>query len=185
MRSLSRTMALGLCFVFFAGVANAQESVKDLAATASAELRLLIAFQTLERMTSQMDHFLIYSIQAERGGWSVNTVKHVENSYVIRSTAEDMQVEVARAINSIKKSKVATEDELTSAAAVEESLTVLITLASQIADLVDTGELDAAASSYRETGQTAHENAIRGTQSSVGTVQKRLGKTLLKIRIAK
>ena len=83
------------------------------------------------------------------------------------------------------KSKVATEDELKSAEAVIDNLNVLVSLAPQIADMVADGELDAAAVLYHETGQLAHENALRGAQSSVGTVQKRLGKTLLNIRIAK
>ena len=190
MRYLSMATAFGLCLALFAFPANAQESVKELAAKASAELRLLAAFQTLERMTSQMNHFLVYAIEAERGGW--NVIEFVNdadvgstNSYAIRSTSEDIQIESARANSSIMKSKVATEDELKSAETAFNNLKVLISLAPQIAGMIAEGELDKAAVLYHETGQPAHENALRGAQSSVSTVSKRLGKTLLKIRIAK
>ncbi len=168
--------------------ATAQETVKDLAAKASAELRLLSSFQTLERMTSQMDHFFVSSIQAERGGWIV--VEFVnptddENSYMIRSTAEDVQIEVARANKTISKSKVATDDEPANAKSVVENLNSLLALAPEIADLVSQGELDAADLLYHQSGQPAYSNALRGAQSGVGTVQKRLSKTLLKIRVTK
>ena len=83
------------------------------------------------------------------------------------------------------KSKVATEDELKGAAVVKESLDALVALAPQIADMVKAGDLDAAAVHYYESGKPAYESALRGTQSAVGTVSKRLGKTLLDIRIAK
>lgn len=190
MRIFSIATAFGLFFALFVSPANAQDSVKDLAAKASAELRLLTAFQALERMTSQMNHFLVYAIEAERGGWGVLEIIDTANSYgsnafVIRGTSADVQLESARANSSIMKSKVATEDELKSAEAVIDNLNVLVSLAPQIADMVADGELDAAAVLYHETGQLAHENALRGAQSSVGTVQKRLGKTLLNIRIAK
>ena len=68
MRIFSIATAFGLFFALFVSPANAQDSVKDLAAKASAELRLLTAFQALERMTSQMNHFLVYAIEAERWG---------------------------------------------------------------------------------------------------------------------
>ena len=186
------TVATAICIFFTISVhsAIAQETVKDLASKASAELRLLTAFQTLERMTNQMNYFLIYSVEAERGGWDVVEFNNAAydgsaNAYMIRSTAEDVELEIARANSSIMKSKVATEDELKSAEATMASLGVLLSLAPQISDLVEEGALDQAALLYRETGQPAHENALRGALSSVGTVQKRLGKTLLSIRIAK
>ncbi len=190
MRFLTVITAIGLLFSASAFSANAQDSVKELAAKASDELRLLTAFQTLERMTSQMNHFIVYAIQAERGGWDAREFNNVPegvnaNFYMIRGTAEDVQIEIARANKSIIKSKVATEDELKSAEAVIESMDSLLNLAPQIADMVKAGELDAAAVLYRESGQPAHESALRGSQSSVGTVSKRLGKTLLDIRIAK
>ncbi|MBT8460773.1 MAG: hypothetical protein KJN60_13975 [Boseongicola sp.] len=190
MRFLSVATAIGLLFAASILPANAQESVKELAAKASAELRLLTAFQTLERMTSQMNHFLVYAVEAERGGWDVIEFNNAPdgnsaNAYMIRSTSEDIQLEIARANSSIMKSKVATEDELKDAEATMASLGVLVSLAPQIADMVAEGELDAAAVLYHETGQPAHENALRGAQSSVSTVQKRLGKTLLMIRVAK
>ncbi len=190
MRILSVAAVIGLLFVASVFPANAQESVKDLAAKASAELRLLTAFQTLERMTSQMSHFLVYAIEAERGGWDIVEFNNAPdgtnaNVYMIRSTAEDVQLEIARANNSIMKSTVATEDELKGAEATVANLGVLVSLAPQIADMVAEGELDAAAVLFQESGQPAHENALRGAQSSVSTVQKRLGTTLLMIRVAK
>ncbi len=182
--------AFGLCFALSAFPASAQESIKELAAKASAELRLLTSFQTLERMTSQMNHFLVYAIEAERGGWNVIEFVNAAdvgstNAYAIGSTSEDIQVESARANSSIMKSKVASEDELKSAEAAFDNLNVFVSLAPQIANMVAEGKLDEAAVLYHETGQPAHENALRGAQSSVSTVSKRLGKTLLKIRIAK
>ena len=190
MRSLFMAAAIGLFVVVSISPANAQDSVKDLAAKASAEMRLLTAFQTLERMTSQLNHFLVYAIVSERGGWDIVEFNNAPegydtNAYIIRSTAEDVQLEIGRANSSIMKSKVATEDELKNAETAMDSLGILISLAPQIADMVAEGELDAAAILYRETGQPAHENALRGAQSSVSTVQKRLGKTLLMIRVAK
>lgn len=185
MRSL---IIVALFTIMSATPATAQETIKDLAAKAHAELRLLNSFQTLERMTSQMNHFFVSSIQAERGGWIV--VEFVnptddENSYMIRSTAEDVQIEVARASKSISKSKVATDDELANAKSAVENLNSLLALAPQIADMVSAGELDAADLLYHQTGQPAYNNALRGAQSGVGTVQKRLSKTLLKIRVTK
>lgn len=190
MRYLAKATAFSLYFALSAFPASAQESIKDLAAKASAELRLLTAFQTLERMTSQMNHFLVYAIEAERGGWDIVEFNNApdgnsSNPYIIRKTSENIQSESAQAIKSITKSKVATEDELKSAEAAIDNLNVLISLAPQIADMVAEGDLDAAAVLYHETGQPAHENALRGAQSSVSTVQTRLTKTLLKIRIAK
>ena len=190
MRYLSMATAIGLYFALSAFPASTQESIKELAAKASAELRLLTAFQTLERITSQMNHFLVYSIEAERGGWDVvefnnSPSGNSANAYMIRSTAEDIQLESVRANSSIMKSKVATEDELKSAEAAVDNLNVLVSLAPQIANMVAEGELDEAAVLYHETGQPAHENALRGAQSSVSTVSRRLNKTLLKIRIAK
>ena len=190
MRFLMMATATGFLIAASILPASAQESVKELAARASAELRLLTAFQTLERMTSQINHFFVSSVQAERGGWDVVEFNNAPdgtnaNVYMIRNTAEDIQVEIARANSSIMKSKVATEDELKGAEATMANLNVLISLAPKVADMVAEGELDAAAELYHETGQPAHENALRGAQSSVGTVQKRLGKTLLMIRVAK
>lgn len=190
MRFLAVAAVTGLFFIASTIPSNAQESVKELAAKASAELRLLTNFQTLERMTSQMNYFLVYAVEAERGGWEVIEFNNAPdgssaNAYMIRSTSEDVQLEIARANSSILKSKVATDDELNSAKATVAKLGVLISLAPQIADMVAEGKLDAAAVLYHETGQPAHESALRGAQSSVSTVQKRLGKTLLKIRVAK
>ena len=190
MRFLSMTALLCLLFAASTFPTNAQESVKEMAAKASAELRLLTSFQTLERMTSQMNYFLVYAIEAERGGWDVVEFNNAPsgnsaNAYMIRSTAEDVQIASARANSSIMKSKVATEDELKGAEAAIANLTVLVSLSGQIADMVANGKLDEAAVLYHELGQPAHENALRGAQSSVSTVQKRLGKTLLDIRVAK
>lgn len=141
-------------------------------------------------MTSYVNHFLVYAIEAERGGWGARrlTMEYKArsfNSYVIHRASADVQVDIGRANSSIMKSKAATEDELKSAEAIHDNLNVLVALSSQIADMIKDGKLDAAAVLYHEAGQPAHENALRGAQSSVGTVQKRLGKTLLKIRIAK
>lgn len=180
-----------LCLLFAASTfpTNAQESVEELAARASAELQLLTSFQTLERMTSQMNYFLVYAIEAERGGWDVVEFNNAPsgnsaNAYMIRSTAEDVQIESARANSSIMRSKVATEDELKSAETTITNLTVLVSLSGQIADMVANGRLDEAAVLYHEIGQPAHENALRGAQSSVSFVQRRLGRTLLDIRLA-
>lgn len=190
MRSFLIVTTFVLANAFSTFPASSQETVKDLAAKASAEFRLLNAFQTLERMTSQMNHFLIYAIQAERGGWDVvefsgTTDYGSTNPYMILSTAEDVQIEIARASNTISKSKVATDDELSSAESAVESINSLLSLAPQIADMVEAGQLDEAVLLYHETGQPAYEAAKRSTQSGVGTTQKRLAKTLLGIRIAK
>ncbi len=188
MRFFLTIPVLGVFLLVFLSPAAAQETAKELAAKASAELRLLTSFQTLERMTSQMNHFFVSSIQAERGGWTVVEFANPtddENSYMIRSTAENLQFEVARANRSISKSKVATEDELANAKSAVENLNSLLALAPEIADLVSAGELDAADLLYHQKGWPAHINALRGAQSGVGTVQKRLSKTLLSIRVAK
>ena len=190
MRILTMAAALGLFFATSVIPANSQESVKELATKASAELRLLTAFQTLERMTSQMNHFLVGAIEAERGGWAVVEFNNVPegtnaNAYMIRSTAEDAQLEIARANKTILKSKFATEEELKGAQAAIEGIGLLLDLAPQIADMVKAGELDAAGLLYLESGKAAFESALRGSQSSASTVSKRLGKTLLDIRIAK
>lgn len=184
MRSSLLILATGLCIALSGLTASAQDSVKELAAKASAELRLLNAFQTLERMTSQMNHFIVYSIEAERGGWRV-LEKEVGNDYAILSNAARAQEEAGRASNSIQKSKVATVDELGGAESAVQNLNVLLALAPQIANLIAAKEFDEAAALYREVGQAAHANAIRGTQSSMTTVQKRLSKTLLSIRTIK
>ncbi len=188
MRISSIFTVLCLFSVISMSPATAQETVKELAAKASAEMRLLTSFQTLERMTSQMNHFLIYSIQAERGGWGV--LEFVEtsdftNSYVVKSTAEDVQIEVARASKSISTSKVATDDEIGQAESAVENLDVLVALAPEIAELLSAGDPDAAALLYREKGRPAHINALRNVQSGVSTTQKRLSRTLLNIRVAK
>jgi hypothetical protein len=184
MRSSVMTVAAGLCLALSVWAANAQDTAKDLAAKATAELRLLSSLQLLERMTSQVNHYMVYSIEAERGGWRVME-KEIGNDYAIRSNADRAQVEIVRAHASIRKSKVATEDELKGADAAFENVNILIALAPQIADLISAGDFDAAAVLYHENGQTAHDIALRNVQSSAGTVQKRLGKTLLGIRTAK
>lgn len=163
--------------------ASAQETVKELASKASAELRLLSSLQTLERMTSQVNHYLVYGIEAERGGWRV-LEKEVSNDYALHSIAHRAQLEIVRVNNSIQRNKAATEDELKGADSAVENLEVLLGLTPQIADLISTKELDAAAALYREIGQSAHDKAIRGAQSSIATVQSRLSKTLLGIRTA-
>ena len=190
MRFLSTVATIGLLIVASVFPAHAQESTKELAAKASAELQLLTAFQSLERMASQMNHFLVYAIQAERGGWEAREFNNVPegasaNFYIIHATAEDLQVDVARANRTIVKSKVAIEDELKGAETILESMGSLLNLAPQIADMVKAGELDAATALYRKSGHPAYESALRSAQSSVGTVSSRLGKTLLDIRIAK
>ena len=134
MRSLFKAAAIGLFVVASISPANAQESVKELATKASAEMRLLTAFQTLERMTSQINHYLVYAIEAERGGWDIVEFNNAPegydtNAYIVRSTAEDVQFEIGRANSSILKSKVATEDELKNAEAAMDSLGVLVALA--------------------------------------------------------
>ncbi len=184
MRALGMALATGLCFTLSGLPAHAQETPQQLAARASAELRLLGSLQVLERMTSQLNHYMVYSIEAERGGWRAME-KEIGNDYVIRSNADSAKLEVARAHSSIRKSDVATEDELKGAEAAVENLNVLIELAPQIAEMILADEFDAAAALYKETGQPARDHAIRGAQSSIGTVQKRLGKTLLSIRTAK
>lgn len=189
MRIFSVAVAAGLFFIASVLPSFAQDSVKELAANASAELRLLTDFQTLERMTSQMNYFLVYAVAAERGGWDVIEFNNApegssSNAYMIRSTAEDVQLEIARANGSILKSKVATEDETKSTEVIMANLRVLVSLASRIADMVEDDQLDAAVVLYHETGQPAYENALRGAQSSVSTVQRRLGKTLLTLRVA-
>ena len=183
MRSSWMVLITCLCIVLFSLPSNAQDSVKELAAKASGELRLLNSLQTLEWMTSQINHFMVYSIEAERGGWRVME-KEVGNDYAIRSNAARVQEEAARASSSIQKSKVATEGELEGAETAVQNLNVLLALAPQIADLISAKEFDQAATLYKENGQSAHDNAIRGAQSSMTTVQKRLGKTLLDLRIA-
>lgn len=184
MRAIGNAVAISLVLAITILPVNAKETVKDLAAKASAELRLLTAFQTLERMTGQMNHFLIYVIEAERGGWRV-IAKDVSNHYVLIGTAEDLLTEIGRASSSIRKSKVATEDELKSAETVVEQLRILIDLAPMVSGLISTGAFDEAAVLYKEEGHAAYESAIRNAQSGVITSQKRLGKTLLDIRIAK
>lgn len=184
MQAIRSAVALSLIFVVSTLPLNAQETVKELAAKASAELRLLTAFQTLERMTGQMNHFLIYAIEAERGGWRV-VAKDVSNHYVLLSTVEDLQHEIGRASSSIRKSKVATEDELAGAETIVEQLTVLMGLAPEVSRLISTGAFDEAAALYKEEGHSAYESALGNAQSGVITSQKRLGKTLLNIRIAK
>lgn len=68
MRTVRSVITIGLLLFLTVSPIHAQEPVKELAAKVSPELRPLSAFQTLERMTSQMNHFLIYAIEAERGG---------------------------------------------------------------------------------------------------------------------
>ena len=171
------------------GLVAAQETVKELAAKAGAELRLLNAFQVLERSTFQMNHVLIYANVAERGGWGaldfVETTDYGTNSYVIRNEPVDQKPIVARAHNAVQKSKVATEDEKKGAAIVMENLDLMFALAPKIADLFVAGEFDQASALYHEEGQPVFEAAVRNAQSGVVTVQKRLGKTLLEMRIAK
>lgn len=190
MRLLSVLTMTGLLLAASVFPAKAQESVKELAAKASEEFRLLTAFQALERAANQMNHFLVYTIEAERGGWDAREFNNVPegasaNYYIIRATEEDVEIDIARANRSIMKSKVANEDELKSAESVMKSMGSLLDLAPQIANLVKAGEVDAAAVLYREIGQASFENALRGAQSSVSTVSRRLGKSLLDIRIAK
>ena len=143
MRSFWTAIAASLCLVLATMPAGAQETAKDLAARASAELRLFNALQVLERMTSQVNHFIVYSIEAERGGWRVME-KEIGNDYAIRSNADRAQVEIVRAHSSIQKSKVATEDELKGADAAVDNVNVLIALAPQIADLITARNFDAA-----------------------------------------
>jgi hypothetical protein len=184
MRSFLNAVLPSFCLALSVLSASAQDSTKELAAKATDELRLLSSLQQLERMTSQVNHFLVYSIEAERGGWRVME-KEIGNDYAIRSNADRAKVEIVRAFNSVKKSKSATDDEVKGAKAAFENLNILIALAPEIADLITADEFDAAAALYRDTGQRAHDLALRGAQSSVGTIQKRLGKTLLGIRMAK
>ena len=184
MHSFTLAAAAGLFIALPVLSVEAQESVKDLAAKASAELRLMNSLQTIERTTSQLNHYLVYSIEAERGGWRV-LEKEIGNDYAIRSNAERAKTDVARANNAILKSKFATEDELKKAASAVENGNILIELAPQIADLITAGQFDTASELYKEIGQPAHLKALQGAQSSVGTVQKRLGKTLLDMRLAK
>ena len=188
MRLTSLTAIAGAFLAFSALSSAAQNSVKDLAAKASAELRLLTAFQTLERVTSQINHALVYPIQAERGGW--DAVKFVDstsynNAFVAQNAVNKTEVEIARAKGGIAKSKVVSDDELKSLDPIIEGLDVLVALAPQIGDMIKAGELDAAAALYQRVGQPAYLDALRGSQSSGRTVSKRLGKTLLDIRIAK
>lgn len=188
MRLMARTLVTSAFLVLSLVSAAAQDTEKDLAAKASAELRVLTAFQTLERVTSQINHALIYAIQAERGGWDAVTFVDptaYTNSFVPQNAVNKTEVEIARARESILKGKSVSEEELKSLGVIVESLDILIALAPQVGDMIKAGELDAAAALYHEVGHPAFLDALRGSQSSAGTVSKRLGKTLLDIRIAK
>ena len=95
MRSFWMAVLTGLCLVLSGPSANAQETAKELAAKASDELRLMTSLQVLERMTSQVNHFLVYSIEAERGGWRVME-KEIGNDYAIRSNADRAAAEARK-----------------------------------------------------------------------------------------
>ena len=131
-----------------------------------------------------MNHILVYAVEAERGGWRV-AAKEVGNDYVLSGTVEDLQPEVNRANASIRKSKVATDDELRNADTVVASFKTLFDLAPQISELISNDKFNEAAFLYKEEGLAAYQDALRNAQSGVITSQKRLGKTLLGIRIAK
>ena len=55
----------------------------------------------------------------------------------------------------------------------------------EIADALNAKDYEAARQIYREKGQDTYSVAIRLVQSSIGNLQKRLGKTLLQIRVVK
>lgn len=131
-----------------------------------------------------MNNILIYSVVAERGGWRV-AAKEVGNDYVLSGTVEDLRPGINRASASIRRSKVATDDELRNAETVLASIETLFELAPQISDLILTDQFDEASVLYKKEGHAAYESALTNAQSGVITSQKRLGKTILKIRIAK
>lgn len=184
MRAITFTIAVALAMASSFLPVSAQETVKNLAKKASAEQQLMNAFQTLERQTFQMNNILIYSVVAERGGWRV-AAKEVGNDYVLSGTVEDLRPGINRASASIRRSKVATDDELRNAETVLASIETLFELAPQISDLILTDQFDEASVLYKKEGHAAYESALTNAQSGVITSQKRLGKTILKIRIAK
>ena len=131
-----------------------------------------------------MNHFLIYGVVAERGGWKV-IAKDVRNDYVVLGTAEDIQPEMGRAYNSILKNKFVSDDEKVGAEIVLENLQVLISIAPKISEQIVEGNFDEAAILYKRTGYAAYDAALLNAQSGVATVQRRLSKTLLLLRVAK
>lgn len=166
----------------------AQESAPDLAASAGNDLRLLQAFQSLERATNQMDHYVAYGIIASAGGWLVIDAygdNPVSNSYVIRNNADDQAIEVARAGATVARSKTATETDKKNAEAAVSSIGDVLETALVIADLLEAEDLDAAASLYREKSTLSRDSALGAVQTANSNIQIRLGKTLTAIRLIK
>ncbi len=135
-----------------------------------------------------MDHFLTYGIVSSTGGWGVlefvDTTDY-KNAHVIRSTAKDLQVETARAMAAIERSKTATQEDKDKAHAATAAIADLYELADEISDALNAEAFEAARMLYREKGQKAYSAAIIASQSSISLLQKRLSKTILKIRVAK
>lgn len=166
----------------------AQETASDLAVSAGNDARLLQAFQSLERATNQMDHYVAYGIIASGGGWLVIDAygeNPVSNSYVIRNNADDQALEVARAGATIARSKTATDTDKKNAEAAVASIDDVLENALVIADLLEAEDHDAAVSLYREELVLSRESALRAVQTANSDIQKRLGKTLTGIRLIK
>lgn len=177
---------LAIMLEFLPAPATAQETPSDLAASAGHDVRLLQAFHTLERAAGQMDHYVAYAIIASSGGWRVTDGSRgnlIGNGYVIRSNADDLTLEVARAAATVTRSPSATETDVSNAESAASSMETLFDSARTIADLLEVEDMDGAAALYRDRVVEAHAGSIRAVQTSISDVQRRLGRTLIELRM--
>ena len=106
--------------VSFQGHATAQEDAKALSERATEELKLLVAFHTLERSATSKGCLLTYGIVPSTGGWKVFNLMEgsdYTNFFMMVSLPEEMQLDAVRAKAIIERSSVLTIEDKKNAAA--------------------------------------------------------------------
>lgn len=169
-------------------LALAQQTLSELAASASDDARVLEAFQNIERAARQVDHYVAYSIIASAGGWLVVDAygdNPVSNSYVIRNNVDDQRLEVSRAAAAVDRSKTATDVEKSNAEAALASMNAVFVASLAIAEILEDGGQGSAAEIYKSSFVEPQEAALRASMTGASEASKRLNRTILAIRFPK
>ena len=144
---------------------------------AKAELELLTALYSLERLANQMNHILVYAVTAERGGWRALGTG-IGNDYAIASNANNVDQQLDRLNARIRSNPSVSDAALADMIEVINAIDLLTTLGPEITDLMRARAFDEAIELYRLAGQPAYHTAIRGAHGAIYSVERRLAKAL-------
>jgi hypothetical protein len=166
-----------------AEIAPANETAKELAGQASADIRLLTTFGRMERAIGDLDHALTHGIIATAGGWSV--LEGSANPAVIRATAENTKRLATEANDGIQRSRTATDFQKERSAKIFGSFEAMLVAVDKIADALSDNNTTEARQIYQSEYQQQYAEALRVAKTSTFEIEKELSGTLIRLRFVK